>query len=235
LYEYTASKSKLGFGVEAVSNLGESFQRSFAALLGLSNAPVGGGDLLMSVGPEDYLHYMYAVFHSPAYRERYAESLKIDFPRVTLTSDAALFRKLRAHGADLVALHLLEDDYEAASWNAHGSTGESPLANLSTRFDEKGGREVAKGYPRYEDGSVYVNPSSRFDGVPEEVWDFRVGAHRVCEKWLKERRGRTLSDEDLTHYGRVVAALFETARLTSEIDRANEAHGGWPLAGSAVE
>ena len=233
LYEYTASKSKLGVGVEAVSNLSESFQRSFAALLGLSNTRVGSGDLSTSVGPEDYLHYMYAVFHSPAYRERYAEFLKIDFPRLPLTSDAALFRKLRALGADLVALHLLEDDYEAASWNAPGSTGESPLANLSTRFDEKGGREVAKGYPKYEDGSVYVNSSSRFDGVPEEAWDFRVGSHRVCEKWLKERRGRGLSDGEVAHYQRVVAALFETARLMSEIDRAIEERGGWPLAGSA--
>jgi predicted helicase len=233
LYEYPASKSKPDFDVKAVANLRESFQKSFAALLGLSNEPAGRGDLVTSVGPEDYLHYMYAVFHSPAYRERYAEFLKIDFPRVPLTSNAALFRKLCALGADLVALHLLEDDYEAASWNASGSEGKSPLANLSTRFDGKGGREVAKGHPKYKDCAVYINSSSRFECVPEEVWDFRVGGHKVCEKWLKERRGRSLSDEDLAHYRRVVAAIFETIRLMSEIDRAIEEHGGWPLAGGA--
>jgi predicted helicase len=232
LYEYAASESKLGSGAKAVSNLCESFQKKFAAMLGLSNMHDGSGDLVTSVGPEDFLHYIYAVFHSPSYRERYAEFLKIDFPRLPLTSDAALFGKLRALGADLVALHLLEDDYEAASWNASGPTGESPLANLSTRFDGRGGREVAKGYPKYEDGSVYVNPSSRFERVPEEAWDFRVGAHRVCEKWLKERRGRALSVEEVEHYRRVVAAIFETVRLMSEIDHAIEERGGWPFAGS---
>lgn len=232
LYEYPASKPSLDSDARPVANLGDSFQRSFAALLGLSNVHAGRGDLVTSVGPEDYLHYMYAVFHSPAYRERYAEFLKIDFPRVPLTSDAALFRKLRSLGADLVALHLLEDDYEAASWNAPESKRESPLANLSTRFDETGGRVVAKGFPKHKDGAVYVNSSSRFENVPEEIWDFRVGGHKVCEKWLKGRRGRALADEDLTHYRRVVAAIVETARLMSQIDRAIEERGGWPLAGS---
>jgi hypothetical protein len=97
------------------------------------------------------------------------------------------------------------------------------------RFVGKTGAEVAKGYPVYRDGSVYVNSSGRFEGVTQEVWGFQVGGYKVCEKWLKDRRGRTLSDEDVEHYGRVVAALGETVRLMSEVDSAVEARGGWPL------
>lgn len=186
----------------------------------------------LNFGPQDTLHYIYAILHSPVYRSRYAELLKIDFPRIPITSDAELFRKLCALGADLVALHLLEDDYEAAAWNASKPKHKSPLKSPITRFPGKGGAEVAKGHPKYKDGNVFINPSRYFEGVPEEVWNFHVGGYQVCEKWLKDRRGRTLSDEDINHYQRVVIALNETIRLMAEIDRVIEEHGGWPLVGS---
>ena len=67
-----------------------------------------------------------------------------------------------------------------------------------------------------------------FRGVPEEVWNFHIGGYQVCEKWLKDRRGRTLGDDDLVHYHRIVVALHETIRLMAEIDRVIDAHGGWP-------
>jgi hypothetical protein len=68
--------------------------------------------------------------------------------------------------------------------------------------------------------------------VPDEVWSFYVGGDKVCEKWLKDRRGRTLSNEDIDHYQRVIVSLNETIRLMAEIDRVIEEHGGWPLVGS---
>ena len=67
-----------------------------------------------------------------------------------------------------------------------------------------------------------------FQGMPEEVWDFQIGGYQVCHKWLKDRKGRTLSDEDIAHYQKIVVALNETIRIMAEIDEVIEAHGGWP-------
>jgi len=177
----------------------------------------GHGDLSSTFGPEDIFHYIYAVFHSPTYRQRYAEFLKIDFPRVPMTSRPELFRKLCLLGEELVALHLLESPY---------------LSQLITRYPVVGDNIVEKGFPKfvsYEEGGpgyVYINKSQYFEGVPKEVWQFHVGGYQVCEKWLKDRRGRQLSFDDLMHYQKVVVALKETIRLMGEIDRAIP---GWPI------
>lgn len=213
------------------ANLSPQFVADFAGGLRMRFTGEGRGDLANTFGPEDVFHYIYAIFHSPSYRSRYAEFLKTDFPRVPAASDAGLFRRLCTAGADLVALHLLEEDYEAASWNASEPKGESPLKTLITRFAGEGCAQVARGYPRYGEGNVHINSSSYFEGVPEEVWSFYVGGYQVCEKWLKSRRGRRLTDEDITLYRRIVAALHETIRLMAEIDKTIEEHGGWPLGG----
>jgi hypothetical protein len=137
---------------------------------------------------------------------------------------------LCALGADLIALHLLEDDYPAASWNLAKPKAKSPLKDLITKFEVRGDSEVAKGYPKYAGGRVHINPTRYFEGVPEKAFNFHIGGYQVCEKWLKDRRGRTLSDEDILHYQRVVVALNETIRLMAEIDKVIDAHGGWPNA-----
>lgn len=80
-----------------------------------------------------------------------------------------------------------------------------------------------------ETGRVWINPTQYFDGVPEEVWQFHIGGYQVCHKWLKDRKGRRLSYDDIAHYQRIVAALSETIRLMAEIDGAIAAHGGWPI------
>lgn len=177
----------------------------------------GHCDLSSTFGPEDIFNYIYAVFHSPTYRQRYAEFLKIDFPRVPMTSSPQLFRRLCILGEELVALHLLESPY---------------LSQLITRYPVVGDNIVEKGFPKfvaYEEGApgyVYINESQYFEGVPKEVWEFHVGGYRVCEKWLKDRRGRQLSFDDLMHYQKVVVALKETIRLMAEIDKAIP---GWPI------
>jgi hypothetical protein len=218
--------------------------------LGLTLVRDGRGDLRETFGPEDVFHYIYAVLHSPTYRQRYAEFLKTDFPRVPLTSNLNLFRALAEKGADLVALHLMEDGYAAASWQLAGPRGASPFASLITRFPVPGDNLVDKAYPRYfppghkmaaepeplPAGRVYINAEDSnkgsraqyFEGVPPEVWDFHVGGYQVCDKWLKDRRGRQLSYDDLTHYQRIVVALKDTIRLMAEIDQAINADGGWP-------
>ncbi len=161
---------------------------------------------------EAIFHTLYSILHSPTYRTRYADFLKIDFPRIPLPGGLPLFQALATLGSELVSLHLLE----------------SPKVNdFVTRFEGQGDNSVPK-KPAYKDGAVWINASQRFEGVPEAVWNFHVGGYQVCEKWLKDRKGRTLSAEDIAHYQRVVVALHETIRLMTEIDRVIETHGGWP-------
>ncbi len=235
-------------------NLNPDFVKEMEGKLGLTFVSDGCGDLKKTFGPEDVFHYMYAVFHSPTYRSRYAEFLKIDFPRLPLTSDVELFVKLCGLGAELVALHLLE----------------SPaLANPPVRYPVKGDDTVARGYPKYvpvggtvkrslavepsdahttanlpclpagqalrsrltvppdpSGGRVQINARQYFEPVSEEVWGFHVGGYQVCRKWLKDRRGRKLSYDDITHYRKVVVALEETIRLMAAIDSAVPA---WPI------
>lgn len=189
-------------------------------------------------GPEDVFNYIYAVFHSPVYRKRYAESLKNDFPRVPLTSDVDLFHELCANGKELVGLHLLES---------------AKLSKYVTRYPIAGDNLVEKGHPRYlapgdtepgsgkplKAGRIYISKDDPkqgkkgqyFEGVSQEVWEFHIGGYQVCEKWLKDRRDRKLSYEDLTHYQNIVVAIKETIRLMNEIDKVIKAHGGWPLSG----
>ncbi len=182
------------------ANLNPKFIADFTQQLGLNWLPVDRGDLKKTVGPEDFFHYAYAVFHSPTYRERYAEFLKIDFPRLPLTGDLKLFRALAAKGAELVALHLME----------------SPkLDELVTEFPVKGTDEVEKVQYTDNDQRVWINPKQYFGGVPKAVWEFHVGGYQVCEKWLKDRKGRKLAYEDIQHYQKTVVALSETIRLMS--------------------
>lgn len=225
------------YGKKDRPNLSRTFLGSLAQSLDLQITSENG--LPEGLTAEDIFHYVYGVLHSPSYRSRYDEFLKIEFPRLPLTSDAELFRKLYELGADLVAVHLIADDYKAASWrqNAYergmaNDDSKNPLAQLITQFRGTGMADIAKGYPKYKDGNVYINGARYFEGVPEEVWNFYVGGYQVCHKWLKDRRGRTLSDEDINHYQRIVVALNETIRLMVEIDRVIEEHGGWPLVGS---
>lgn len=163
--------------------------------------------------PETIFYYIYAIFHSPTYRSRYAEFLKIDFPRVPLTSNNELFCQLAEYGEQLVALHLMK----------------SPkLNNLITQFTENGGSQIVDaGHPKYTKGAVVINKKGdKFVGVPEEVWNFYIGGYQVCQKWLKDRKGRTLNDDDIQHYQRVVVALKETMELMQLID---DVIPEWPI------
>lgn len=192
-------------------NLSPEFVMELSEKLGLSFVADGVGDLTSTFGPEDVFNYAYAVFHSPTYRERYAEFLKRDFPRLPLTSDAALFAALAGLGRELVGLHLMT----------------SPkLGKLITRFPEEGDGAVERVRYDVANERVYINKTQYFEGVPEEVWEFRVGGYQVLDKWLKDRKGRTLSFADTKHYQQVVVTLSETKRIMQEID---ETIPGWPL------
>ena len=184
-------------------NLSDKFIAACSAQLKLTFVPDGQGDLKKTFGPEDVFYYAYAVFHSPAYRARYAEFLKTDFPRLPLTSDKKLFAKLVEKGAELANLHLMKS---------------STLDNFITEFSVEGDNVVDQA--RGEKKKIWINATQFFGGVPEEVREFQVGGYQVCEKWLKDRKGLKLSNDDLNHYQRVVVALKETIRLMKEIDKA---------------
>ena len=174
-------------------NLDSGFVEQIATAAELRFVSDGRGDLRKTFGPEDVLAWIYAVFHSPGYREHYEAQLKLDFPRVPLPGGVDLFRKLAEAGHDLLALHLLE----------------SPkLGKPITTYT--GPRNPEVGRVGWSDGTVWIDAGKTnarerhratkpgtigFQGVPEEVWDFQIGGYQVCHKWLKDRKGRTLSDE----------------------------------------
>ena len=192
-------------------NLSPEFIMAISDKLRLIFVEDGKGDLDQTFGPEDVFNYAYAIFHSPTYRTRYAEFLKIDFPRLPLTSDKRLFKALGARGGELVSLHLME----------------SPtLNNPITEYPITGSNTVEKvGYDE-NNQRVCINKTQYFEGVSPEVWSFHIGGYQVCQKWLKDRKGRTLTYDDLTHYQKIIVALKETIRLMTEID---ELIPGWPV------
>jgi predicted helicase len=163
--------------------------------------------------PEAIFHYIYAILHSPEYRSRYAEFLKGDFPRVPLTRNVDLFRQLGELGEQLVNLHLMK----------------SPtLDEITSQFSNKGGGCIVDaGHPKYENGEVVINKQKDgFMDVPEAVWNFHVGGYQVCQKWLKDRKGRTLSQDDIEHYQKIVIALGQSIDLMAKIDAAIP---NWPI------
>ncbi len=152
--------------------------------------------------PEDILDYIYAVLHSPSYREKYKEFLKIDFPRVPYPKDVDSFWKLVELGREIREIHLLE----------------SPVVEqYITQYPEDGDNVVDK--PVYKDGKVYINPTQYFAGVPEVAWNFYIGGYQPAQKWLKDRKGRALDFEDILHYQKIIVTLAETDRLMKEIDQ----------------
>lgn len=149
--------------------------------------------------PEDILDYIYAVLHSPSYREKYREFLKIDFPRVPIPTQAE-FDHLVPLGRELRELHLMK----------------SPaIDNYATTYPEAGSDEVEK--ISYDDGKVWINATQYFGNVPETAWNFYIGGYQPAQKWLKDRKGRVLSSEDLDHYQRIIRILLETDRIMKEI------------------
>ena len=150
--------------------------------------------------PQDLFDYIYAVLHCPSYRERYKEFLKIDFPRIPYPTDWEKFRDLAEKGEELRQLHLMED--------LPNSTGVS--------FPQAGTLQVD--CYRWEQNRAYINNEQYFEGVPESAWNFYIGGYQPAQKWLKDRKGMTLSFEDVKHYQRIIYVLQQTERMMKEID-----------------
>ena len=163
--------------------------------------------------PIDILDYIYAVLHGPTYREKYKEFLKIDFPRVPYPKDVATFWQLVKLGGEIRQIHLLESPKVEDFITTYPEGGDNIIS-----------RKITKNSPGYEPdtdklGKVYINDEQYFDKVPLVAWEFYIGGYQPAQKWLKDRKERTLEFDDILHYQKIIVALSETDRLMKEIDK----------------
>jgi predicted helicase len=152
--------------------------------------------------PIDLLDYIYAVLHSPSYRGKYKEFLKIDFPRIPYPHDVETFWQLANLGSELRQVHLLESSIVEKRITTYPVSGSNLVEN-----------------PNFENGKVWLNERQYFDLVPQWVWEFYIGGYQPAQKWLKYRKGRELSFEEILHYQKIIVVLAETDRLMKEIDK----------------
>ena len=195
LYIYPNTENKqTNLFIERTPNLSPTFLKTIKEKLG--KIPT----------PEKIFYYAYAIFHSPTYRTRYAEFLKIDFPRLPLTSNQKLFHELAIKGEELVNLHLMKSDI---------------LNTLTTTYQTIENNQVSEVTYNSELQRVYINKESYFTDIPSHIWEFKIGGYQVLDKWLKDRKNanRKLSIEEINHYQKIVIALTKTLRLMQEIDR----------------
>ena len=212
LYPETQAQQSIEQTEERTPNLNPEIVKQIAEKLGLNFIPEKdtstGSASVGNFAPIDLLDYIYAVLHSPSYREKYKEFLKIDFPRVPYPEDQETFWQLVKLGGEIRQIHLLE----------------SPkVEEYITQYPIDGDNEVVK--PRFDSaqrtdqkGKVYINATQYFDNVPEIAWTFYIGGYQPAQKWLKDRKGRQLEFEDILHYQKIIVALTETDRLMKEID-----------------
>jgi predicted helicase len=207
-------------GTDTGLNLSHQYVADFRLRLG-KNLPAD------QLSGQAIFHYIYAVLYSPTYRKLCGSLLKDDYPRIPFASDVSLFVSLSQKGADLVALHLLEEDYPDATWNQAAAKSKNPFSDdrlhlVSRTVD----LSVDAGFPRFSDRTVWLSDRQGIKPVADEVWEFLLGGYQVCEKWLKDLRGEVLTGDDLRTYMRIVVALTRTLVIMDEIDGTIRKHGG---------
>ena len=153
--------------------------------------------------PEQILYYCYAVLYANTYREKYAEFLKIDFPRIPFTEDYKLFFEMAKYGEELAQLHLLKHkalNYPLTKFHSLLSSGRGA-----------GGEAIEKPFYNEEEQRVYINNTRYFDNISPGVWNYQIGGYRVMEKYLKDRKGRPMDDP--SHYCKMATAIAKTIEL----------------------
>jgi predicted helicase len=201
LYGEDGNQQSIDQIIDRVPNLNYDIIKEISNKIGLIfNSEKG--NIKDTFSPIDVLDYIYAVLHSPSYREKYKEFLKIDFPRVPYPNDKETFWTLVKLGGEIRQIHLLE----------------SPITEkYITQYPIAGNDTISK--PQFKEGRVYINETQYFDNVPEISWNFYIGGYQPAQKWLKDRKDRKLEFEDILHYQKIIVALFETDRLMKEIDK----------------
>jgi len=207
LYLYPADKKETGNpGKGSITNLMMLFEPSTVYETKKANLSLVIVEQLKKYyknqpSPEQILYYIYAVLYSKIYRTRYSQFLKTDFPRVPFTKRYKIFVEMAEYGGNLVDLHLLKS-----------VELDPPIA----RFHGKGTNKVEK--INYEEGRVYINKDQFFDGIALNIWEYQIGGYQVCDKWLKDRKGRALSLDEVKHYCQIATSLQKTMEIQKEID-----------------
>lgn len=201
LYPETNGQQTIGQTAERTPNLNTEIVKQIADKLGLTFTNEKE-TTKNTFAPIDILDYIYAVLHSPTYREKYREFLKIDFPRVPYPKDKDTFWQLVKLGSEIRQIHLLES---------------ATVEQYITQYPIDGDNIVTK--PKYQDGKVYINDTQYFNNVPKTAWEFYIGGYQPAQKWLKDRKERKLEFDDILHYQKIIIALSETDRIMNEIDK----------------
>jgi predicted helicase len=220
LYPITSRQQTLDQSIERIPNLKSEIVKQIAENLGLSftNEKETTKD---TFAPIDILDYIYAVLHSPTYREKYKEFLKIDFPRVSYPKDKDTFWHLVKLGGEIRQIHLLESPVVEKFITQYPIDGDNVVSKV--RFEENyeiiDGDKITQIDPVYPMGRVYINEHQFFQQVPKVAWEFYIGGYQPSQKWLKDRKERKLDYEDILHYQKIIVALSETDRLMKEINK----------------
>ncbi len=201
---------------ERIPNLNAKIVQQIAKATGLTFTPeVEDGEFTFA--PIEILDYIYAVLHSPAYRAKYKEFLKIDFPRVPYPKNKQHFWHLTELGGQLREIHLLESRLVEQAITTYPEAGTNEVDKPVFKMYDYDCTPPGEEHPDYL-GDVYINSTQYFANVPQSAWEFYIGGYQPAQKWLKDRKGRTLTFHDIEHYQKIIVALTETGRLMKEID-----------------
>ena len=201
LYPETNGQQTIGQTAERTPNLNTEIVNQIEEKLGLTFSNEKESTI-HTFAPIDILDYIYAVLHSPTYRKKYKEFLKIDFPRVPYPKDKDIFWQLVKLGGQIRQIHLLE----------------SPIIEkYITQYPIDGNNIVGK--TKYQDGKAYINDTQFFNNVLQTAWEFYIGGYQPAQKWLKDRKDRKLEFDDILQYQKIIVALTETDRLMNEISK----------------
>jgi predicted helicase len=201
----------LSFSKEPQPNFSASFIHSLASALKIKTSDQYG--LPTSITAEEIFYYIYGILHSPNYRRRYSQFLNVDFPHLPITGNIRLFRLIAKIGKELTSLSLLDSE---------------KVLRTTTTFTGSNGSIVEKISRTGNNVWIDSEQTTGFTNLTEEVWNFHIGGYQVCEKWLKDRKGRKLSKDDIAHFHKIIVALTETVILMNQVDKVIEEHGGWP-------
>ena len=211
LYPENDKQQTLDGRQERRPNLNPNTIKQITDALGLTFTPEKEG-MAGTFAPLDLLDYIYAVLHSPTYRETYKEFLKIDFPRIPYPKSQDAFWQLVKLGGELRQLHLLESPTVEHFITTYPQNGNNVITRKITKkdYEQQEGAQT---------GKVWINDQQYFDHVPLVAWEFYIGGYQPAQKWLKDRQGRTLEFDDIRHYQKMIVALTETDRIMQEIDQ----------------
>jgi len=197
---------------ERTPNLNQEIVNEIAKILGLTFT-IEKESKENTFAPIDILDYIYAVLHSPTYREKYKEFLKIDFPRVPYPKDKETFWELVKLGGEIRQIHLLESPKVEDYITSYPKGGDNVI---TTKIGKKDWELFDK---KKQLGRIWINEEQYFDNIPLTAWEFYIGGYQPAQKWLKDRKERTLEFDDILHYQKIIVALSETHRLMKEIDK----------------